>query len=128
MAFIIISPTVETPWALSAADFSSRLRARWPAAEVWLVPGDSRGRSLGFKIPMQRSVVEGGLDKQGQALIVDHGLDLREIIELGFWFRDLIPGSIAVAICDEGGSGYTMLGPGTTVEDVVRAFTPERLE
>jgi hypothetical protein len=117
MSYFII---IKTDWVLNAREFSERLLARWPTAQIEEeLPKTKYSDLLEFEFPMEKSTLYGSLNQKGNAVIFHGGL--QDCAEFTQWCRSLIPPSERVVFCDESMSINFSLAPDMTPEEIIQA-------
>lgn len=101
-------------------DLVRSLKARWPDVEVGQDTSPDRPHRVEFSLNIEGSVVDGALDHEGEALILDG--ELKDCVELALWFRSLVPASQELIFCNEGFSPWRALTPVTTKSEILGSF------
>jgi hypothetical protein len=110
--FIII----KTDWVFNAREFSERLLAHWPTAQIEEIhPKTKYDDLLEFEFPMEEATLYGSLNQERNAVIFHAGL--QDGAEFVRWCRSLIPADESVIVCDESmGSNFALVSEMTPAE------------
>jgi hypothetical protein len=117
MSYFIIN---KTSWRFSAQEFSERVSAQWPRAQVTKLPDAKYNDALEFEFPMSESTLYGSLNRKCNA--VSFHVGLRDCAEFARWCRSLIPPSEEVIFCDESMSINFVLRPDMVPAEIVQAI------
>jgi hypothetical protein len=117
MNFFVISTG---SWGVQADVFVQQMRSRWPAVIIREITSPESNFCLDFELAMPHSLVDGGLNREGQSFHFDG--DLLDAAQLALWFRSLALGSEPLVFCDDSMSGMLELKPETTEADIHHAF------
>lgn len=104
-------------------DLIDRLAREWPDAH--LVPSDEMGKSdmrdVGWTYGSGEETVECWSAQNGDGISLDG--DERVVALFVSWFRDLVPGEIDVAFCDDMYSFSLVIPSGASPGDVLRMYS-----
>jgi hypothetical protein len=109
-------------WTLSAQQFVEILKSRWPLVHVRPAEIPGGVRVIEFQFEMADSTMNGALHRGGATVILNGAL--RDCIEFVLWYRSRLPPEARpMLFFDEGYNRDIEIQDGTTLEDVLRAFT-----
>ena len=123
MDYFLIAPE---GWGISEQQFTRIITTRWPATIFKKVanPGDAHTHSLEFQLPMEESTLYGALNRDGSAII--YFGDLRDCAKFALWYQSVVsPEALPLLLCDESYNRSIELQAGTTVEEILHAFSYE---
>ncbi len=118
MSFFI-SPPKPTDWRLAPLSLQRALEGRFNSISVAQV--EAANRLLEWSIETSSGILEGGLDTDGNAIILDG--DLSDCAEFAVWLRSLVPTSQALVFYDEDYSADIELTLRTNTADIILMFS-----
>ncbi len=96
------------------------LRGRWPDAYVNIVANPDSHHVVEWRINLDGQLLEGSLDRGGQAIHID--ADVFRSAQFALWFRTIVPPQQPLVFYDEGYSSDVSLTEATRLSEVVQAF------
>lgn len=123
MATYFISPQRKTGLHISVNAFRDGLLRRWPSARVAAITNPKRGYVLEFNLETDAGYVNGMLDRDGDAVVLDG--DLTASAEVASWVSGIIDPVFEVVFYDEGYTSVASLSDRPSPEEIIRRFGKE---
>ena len=119
---LLISPSRETAWRFEAAEFVRLLQARWPDADIRLMPADDPHTTLEFELPVPGVAhpVLGSLTADGCAVWLE-AASIEEGATVAEWVRSVVPAAQELVFCDQAYSFDVPLAAGIRAREIVAA-------
>lgn len=115
-----VSPPEATHWSISHVNFVKVFHNRWSDADINYVSNPQSNHAVVWRILLNGQLVEGSLDRAGQAIHLDG--DIFSSAEFTLWFRSIVPSEQALVFYDESYSADVSLTETTTIEELTKPF------
>lgn len=115
----LVSPPDETDWRMDPADFEAALRAHWSVVHIERTRGTDM-YAFDFAVVVGRDTVDGGFERDGQVLGLQH--DVYLCAEVAAWFRTLVAPGQPLLFYDQMFNADVALEPGMSGREIAAAY------
>jgi hypothetical protein len=119
MKYFVSPAEKSATWSISADRLASALRNRCPGTRI-TTTADGEFHALEWVSDMAHGPLEGALNRDGQALILDGAIE--DCAEVALWFRALVPEEQPLLFYDEAFNEDVELRSAMHVDELINPF------